>query len=147
MKYLHKIKTAILFAYAASATVLALHGCLRDKVDYAPTTTMRMVATTADAGYVTALHDAQWRRTRNHFIRIQDDCQMCGADKQLQVHHVRPWHLYPELRYEHSNLITLCQPCHFRFGHGRNWQAYNPDITNLVVHVRKSLTNTVYRAE
>lgn len=41
-------------------------------------------------------------------------CQMpgCGKRKRLQVHHIIPWSKASHLRYEVSNLITLCITCH-----------------------------------
>ena len=40
-------------------------------------------------------------------------CQMCKVDgKRLNAHHHKPWSLFPELRYELDNGITLCQCCH-----------------------------------
>lgn len=73
----------------------------------------------------------RWRKTRNAYIAEHGECAMCKAAKDLEVHHVRPWHLYPELRYAFENLITLCDCCHFRFGHGRNWKKWNPDVRAL----------------
>lgn len=72
-----------------------------------------------------------WREARGRFIKLQPGCQMCGATKELQVHHVYPWHLFPALRFELHNFVTLCQPCHFRFGHFRDWKGYNPNILDL----------------
>lgn len=131
-------------AAVASSVVTAL--IVREEYRASAVSTMQG-ADTSDPGLVTAMRDAKWRRTRNEFIEIQPDCQMCMTDNNLQVHHIFPWSLYPDLRYDLENLVTLCQPCHFRFGHDRDWQAYNPDITNLVVKSRNSLTNTVYRSE
>ncbi len=40
-------------------------------------------------------------------------CQDCGKrGGKLEVHHVKAWGPHPELRYEPSNGITLCRPCH-----------------------------------
>lgn len=40
-------------------------------------------------------------------------CVECGAgDGKLHAHHIRRWKLYPALRYELSNGITLCETCH-----------------------------------
>lgn len=75
--------------------------------------------------------DYQWRQTRNEFIRWEPICQMCARDKNLQVHHILPWHLRPDLRYEHQNLVTLCADCHLRFGHYNNWKDYNIEILAL----------------
>lgn len=48
-------------------------------------------------------------------------CQHCGikeneyktkTGKVLEVHHIKEWDTYPELRFEVSNGLTLCASCH-----------------------------------
>ena len=40
-------------------------------------------------------------------------CQMCGqVGGRLEVHHIRPKYLYPELTLEVKNGIVLCYFCH-----------------------------------
>jgi len=42
-------------------------------------------------------------------------CQICGSEKDLQIHH----NTYERLGCEDDNdLVLLCKPCHFLF-HGR----------------------------
>jgi 5-methylcytosine-specific restriction endonuclease McrA len=52
-----------------------------------------------------------WRMS----ILNRDDyrCFDCGEkDKKMQLHHLYPWDLYPRLRMESANAITLCVGCH-----------------------------------
>ena len=52
-----------------------------------------------------------WRS--NILKRDNYTCQICGVqDEELQVDHIKPFALYPELRTEPSNGRTLCIPCH-----------------------------------
>jgi len=85
--------------------------------------------------------EIEWRRARNLYISTHGECEMCGITKKLEVHHVVPYHISVSLRYDQSNLITLCRECHFRFGHGRNWHKSNPDVRNLCKLSQESLTN------
>lgn len=81
------------------------------------------------AGLVTIFHsEYKWRKVRNEHIKKESVCQACGRDKDLEVHHIKPWHLFPSLRFDEDNLITLDTACHFRFGHLLNWKHWNPEI-------------------
>lgn len=75
--------------------------------------------------------ETQWKKLRNQFIQEQPFCQMCHTTKKLEVHHIYPWHLFPEKRYDKTNLITLCNHCHFYFGHFGNWKNYNENIKEM----------------
>ena len=47
-------------------------------------------------------------------IRKRDGlrCCLCGKRARLEIHHVKSWAEYPDLRFEPTNLITLCPQCH-----------------------------------
>lgn len=75
-----------------------------------------------------------WPGVRAAHLKGEPNCRVCGGDTGLQVHHIRPFHIHPELELEPTNLITLCTGnktinCHLRFGHLDNFMTkWNPDI-------------------
>lgn len=57
---------------------------------------------------------ARWDRLR--LIVLEEagyQCEKCGRVGRLEVDHVRPRRVAPELAWERSNLQALCRPCHF----------------------------------
>lgn len=47
-------------------------------------------------------------------------CTKCGATEDLHAHHIKAFSVYPELRYEVENGITLCRTCHLK-EHKGDW--------------------------
>ena len=85
----------------------------------------------------------QWGKVRAAHLKAQPVCQLCGTSKDLQVHHIKPYHLYPQLELADSNLVTVCTSkyygfnCHLQVAHGGNFKWENPwileDIAKLKV--------------
>lgn len=80
----------------------------------------------------------QWPKVRKEFLKTHSVCALCGTQKSLQVHHIKPFHLNPKLELEPSNLITLCTSkywgfnCHFVVGHGSNFKYENIQVVEDV---------------
>lgn len=71
----------------------------------------------------------EWPEHERHWLALHPSCAGCGTVSHLQVHHIRPFHLFPELELDYSNYLTLCMgqnECHLRIGHGDNWTCWNP---------------------
>ena len=107
------------------------------------TTLARMASVAREGhGFVHILHaEYQWRKTRNAYVKEHPKCAACGYDKDLEVHHCKPWHLYPALRYDFENLVTLCSACHFRYGHGQNYKHWNPQIRELCAAIQPYMSD------
>ena len=65
------------------------------------------------------LSDAKKRLTYSYrkwreMVLLRDDytCTRCGATTDLEVHHIKHFADYPELREALDNGITLCEDCH-----------------------------------
>lgn len=48
------------------------------------------------------------------FKRDNWTCAICNSTSEIQAHHIKGWEAYPELRYEQTNGVTLCKPCHLK---------------------------------
>lgn len=78
-----------------------------------------------------------WAKLREKFIADNSSCMACGQRDDLSVHHIRPFHLFPELELEPTNLVTLCEKgpgsinCHLVIGHGGNWSRYNLSVVQF----------------
>ena len=53
-------------------------------------------------------------------------CAYTGSTKDLQVHHIIPVSVRPDLAGDPDNLITLTRRAHWLIGHGgRSWKHFN----------------------
>jgi hypothetical protein len=75
-----------------------------------------------------AERSSKWDEVQKAYLTAHPTCEACGSKVELNVHHVLPFHLFPEFELEPSNLITLCKWHHMPLGHLGLFQAYNPLI-------------------
>jgi 5-methylcytosine-specific restriction endonuclease McrA len=76
---------------------------------------------------------SKWPALRKHFLEAHPYCAYCGARENLQVHHIRPFHLDPTLELDPTNLIVLCETPgidhHLHIGHLGNFRSEgNPNV-------------------
>lgn len=77
-----------------------------------------------------------WRRARSVHLTNHPYCEVCGTLENREVHHILPFHLYPEYELVPSNLFTLCRTHHFGVGHDPDgpgdlfplWSVFNPAV-------------------
>lgn len=82
----------------------------------------------------------KWAAKRRAHLQLNPACALCGCviRKRLNVHHIEPFHLRPDLELVDENLLTLCEKsdaplvrglnCHEWVGHSGNWSAINPRV-------------------
>ena len=76
----------------------------------------------------------KWPTVREQHLAEHPVCEVCGGTAKLEVHHIRPFHLHPELELEPANLVTLCEAhkeginCHLLFGHLGNFRSFNAEV-------------------
>jgi hypothetical protein len=75
----------------------------------------------------------KWAATRKEHLKNNPKCVICEGTQQLNVHHIKPFHLHPELELEPTNLVTLCECasygiiCHLFVGHLGSYKNINPN--------------------
>lgn len=75
----------------------------------------------------------RWRSIAARHLREYPACAACGSTSRVRPHHVIPVSVDPSRQYDHSNLLSLCESythgvnCHLFFGHGGQWDTYNPN--------------------
>lgn len=79
-----------------------------------------------------------WATVRNRHIEAHPRCEACGVYTELNVHHLQPFHLHPELELDPANLITLCRTHHFWLGHRGDWSNENPNCLRAVKDYKRS---------
>ena len=120
---------------------------------------MKTVKTTSDKKLVKNLNEdvrvgkpavkrsPHWESVRNLHLKNNSVCAACGKTNNLQVHHIRPFHLFPELELDLGNLITLCEVFvdnddsgddnhHLQLGHGGDFHKNNTKVLDDVNRYR-----------
>lgn len=83
---------------------------------------------------ITHARSPHWPRARADYLRLHPVCEVCGGSEKLNVHHIKPFHLHPDLELDPNNFITLCEAdkggvnCHLHFGHLGNFRSFNVDV-------------------
>ena len=74
-------------------------------------------------------------------------CHTCKQPKKLEIHHIVPVHENPDLAFEESNVIAVCNHCHKHIHHKKQgWQSGNPLVGKpvLVDSIEYAGRQTVY---
>lgn len=94
-------------------------------------TTIHVVSATA-VDMLGHPRSSKWDGVRLQHLKLFPFCACCGRDNHLNVHHIKPFHLYPDLELVLSNLVTLCEcpslNCHLFMGHLLDWKLSNPRV-------------------
>jgi hypothetical protein len=85
---------------------------------------------------------SEWPRVEKEHLQREPGCRVCGYEgRGVQVHHIKPFHLHPNLELDPNNLITLCEikgrDHHLLIGHLDDWESYNPNVRDDVKRYHK----------
>lgn len=94
---------------------------------------------------------SEWHRVALEHRKREPRCVVCGyKGSKLQVHHIKPFHLHPQLELDPDNLITLCsargREHHLLLGHLDSWSSYNEHIRADAKHFHRK-TSAQIRAD
>jgi hypothetical protein len=88
----------------------------------------------------------RWAGVRKAHLARFPTCALCGGARNLEVHHIFPFHLKPELELDPTNLITLCEAgnfgiksCHRAIGHFGDWHRINLHVVRDAAYWNKKL--------
>jgi 5-methylcytosine-specific restriction enzyme A len=100
-----------------------------------------------------AERSGKWEAVRAAYLADHPACEACGCREDLNVHHVLPYHIYPELELDAGdakhpgNLITLCREHHKMFGHLGDWKSFNPNVREDCARYREEMLARPYTKE
>lgn len=90
------------------------------------------------------VRSSKWRKVRKEHIKWNWKCECCNNLKKLEVHHIVPYHIAPELELDEKNLITLCRRCHLLIGHLDKWDRHNAEVVKDSKHLNEKITKQIY---
>ena len=92
-----------------------------------------------------AKRSSRWPALERRTKKSVGACEACGSKKGLQLHHVQPYHLRPDLELEPSNLMVFCMAvlgweCHLYLAHAGSFRGYNASIRVDAIDFRTAST-------
>lgn len=89
-----------------------------------------------------------WEQLERDIVAKHPYCAATGKEPEhndgliLNVHHIRPYHLRPELELEPTNLIVLMGgvlAVHLWLGHLGDWHSFNPHVVEQAAEFLKQV--------
>jgi len=64
-------------------------------------------------------------------------CAWCGGTNDIEVHHIVPQHVRPDLARDTNNMVCLCRKngkgCHYYIGHhGKGWTFVFTNVMDVI---------------
>jgi len=86
---------------------------------------------------------SEWSKVRK--VNIKSYCEICekkgGLLNPLELHHILPFALRPDLELSPSNFVTACRHCHLYFCHLGSFQSYCAEIKEFAAECRLRRNN------
>jgi hypothetical protein len=93
-----------------------------------------------------------WEKVERDFKSKNPKCACCGSTKDIQVHHINPFHDvvlagFPELELDERNLISLCEENgkdhHLLLGHGGSFRNANLNVIEDCIYFLNKSENLI----
>lgn len=86
--------------------------------------------------------DPRWAQFRREIIFQRGyKCEATGKTENIELHHCKPFHKYPELELDPDNVILLERGVHFDIAHLCSWRSWNKDIKEDARKLREKIAN------
>ncbi len=87
----------------------------------------------------------KWRAVARDHLVVQPCCVSCASRRELNVHHIFPFHFCvhlgrADLELDHRNLITLCASHHLLLGHLDDFESANLSVVRHARHTFHALS-------
>ena len=88
---------------------------------------------------------SKWPKVREEHLKLNPTCAVCGGIDSVEVHHIIPFSVNPELELDKNNLVTLCESashgiiCHMCIGHNGNYKDNNTNVLKDAEYIREML--------
>lgn len=92
----------------------------------------------------------KWPKFRLRFLYGRT-CAACGGKELLEAHHIKPFHLFPDLELDENNVLPLCERkrsglnCHLLIGHLGNYRSYNETAKQDAAYWLQRLKSRPYK--
>lgn len=93
----------------------------------------------------------KWNQFKNKWLKKNPNCIICGSTKYTIVHHIKPFHLFPQFELDESNVVTICENPkfnhHLYIAHQGNYCKYNKTLIEDIPTIKRilGLTSTDIR--
>ena len=105
----------------------------------------RVIGAWFDAGAWGAVRGPLWSKTKREYAKIHPKvCPFCKTTKKIELHHIFPYHLFPQYENSFWNLVWACRDCHFKFCHHLDWSAFNPNVLEDIKWYKEKIENRQY---
>ena len=87
---------------------------------------------------LTTARSGKWEGVRNTYAKAHPTWVFCGGPVE-NVHHIVPFHVWPEGELVESNLCSLCRFDHYEHGHLLNRKSWNTNLVEDIMRFRREV--------